>query len=188
MKSTPVAPEVVLLHGFTGPTEDIVAAVEVISAAAPFRHLKTPGGRPMSAAMTNCGALGWVSDRSGYRYDALDPLTDRPWPALPAAFAEAAASAAAEVGWPGFAPDACLVNRYALGAGVSLHQDRNERDFSQPIVTVSIGASCRFLLGGMTRSAPVQSFDLHDGDVMVWGGAARLVYHGVRPLRATALH
>lgn len=182
-----LAPDVWLLPGHAR-TAALRPAIDAITAESPFRHMEVAGGGRMAVAMTNCGALGWVSDRSGYRYDPLDPLTDRPWPALPPAFAELAANAATQVGWSGFAPDACLVNRYAQGAGVGLHQDRNERDFAQPIVTASIGASCRFLLGGLTRSAAVQAFDLHDGDVMVWGGAARLVYHGVRPIRASALH
>ena len=135
MKSTPVAPEVVLLHGFTGPTEDIVAAVESISAAASFRHLKTPSSKPMSAAMTNCGALGWVSDARGYRYEPCDPLTGKPWPAMPALLRDLAQRAAAAAGWPGFDPDACLVNRYVPGARMGAHRDADERDFTQPYVT-----------------------------------------------------
>ena len=181
MKSTPVAPEVVLLHGFTGPTEDIVAAVESISAAAPFRHLKTPGGRPMSAAMTNCGALGWVSDARGYRYESCDPLTGRPWPAMPALLHDLAQRAAAAAGWPGFDPDACLVNRYVPGARMGAHRDADERDFTQPIVSVTLGAAAMFFWYGARRAGTPLKVRLEPGDVLVWGGAARRGYHGVGP-------
>ena len=138
----------------------------------------------MAVAMTNCGEWGWVSDAQGYRYSAHDPLTGKPWPAMPDAWMDLAGTAAAAVGWPNFAPDACLINCYIEGAGMGLHQDKNERDLSQPIVSVSIGASCRFAIGGLQRNDPVKSVALHDGDVMVWGGDARLAYHGVRPLKA----
>jgi alkylated DNA repair protein (DNA oxidative demethylase) len=181
VKSTPVAPEVVLLHGFTGPTEDIVAAVEVISAAASFRHLKTPGGRPMSAAMTNCGALGWVSDARGYRYEPCDPLTGRPWPAMPALLRDLAQRAAAAAGWPGFDPDACLVNRYIPGARMGAHRDADECDFTQPIVSVTLGAAAMFFWYGARRAGTPLKVRLEPGDVLVWGGAARRGYHGVGP-------
>ena len=181
MKSTPVAPEVVLLHGFTGPTEDIVAAVESISAAASFRHLKTPGGRPMSAAMTNCGALGWVSDARGYRYESCDPLTGRLWPAMPALLRDLAQRAAAAAGWPGFDPDACLVNRYIPGARMGAHRDADERDFTQPIVSVTLCAAAMFFWYGARRAGTPLKVRLEPGDVLVWGGAARRGYHGVGP-------
>jgi alkylated DNA repair protein (DNA oxidative demethylase) len=183
----PLARDVWLLAGYVR-TVDLLPLIEALAAQSPFRHMEVASGARMSVALTNCGALGWVSDRKGYRYAPLDPLTGKAWPPLPAAFIALARAAAAATGWPDFAPDACLVNRYVEGAAVGLHQDRNERDFLQPIVSVSIGASCRFMLGGLTRSAPVKSLALHDGDVMVWGGSARLVYHGVRPIRADALH
>lgn len=176
-----MAPEVVLLHGFTGPTEDIVAAVESISAAAPFRHLKTPGGKPMSAAMTNCGALGWVSDARGYRYEPCDPLTGRPWPAMPEPFRELARRAAAVAGWPGFDPDACLVNRYVPGARMGAHRDADERDFSQPIVSVSLCAPAVFSWYGARRAGSPLRLRLEPGDVLVWGGEARRGYHAVGP-------
>jgi alkylated DNA repair protein (DNA oxidative demethylase) len=156
--------------------------IEAIAAQAPFRHMVVPGGQMMKVALTNCGDYGWTSDEKAYRYSATDPASGLPWPLLPAAFAQLGRSAAALCGFDGFAPDACLVNRYVAGAGVGLHQDRNEKDFSQPIVSVSIGASCKFILGGLYRSDATRSFELKDGDVMVWGGAARLVFHGVRPL------
>jgi alkylated DNA repair protein (DNA oxidative demethylase) len=144
----------------------------------------TPGGFTMSVAMTNCGAAGWVSDRRGYRYSPTDPLTGQPWPPLPPAFAALAARAAAAAGWDGFPPDACLVNDYAPGARLSLHQDRNERDLAQPIVSVSLGLSAVFRIGGATRDAPLRDVALDDGDVLVFGGPARLMFHGVKPLAA----
>ncbi|MBU6378789.1 MAG: alpha-ketoglutarate-dependent dioxygenase AlkB [Gammaproteobacteria bacterium] len=176
-----VAPEVVLLHGFAVPTEDYAAAAELISAAAPFRHLKTPGGRPMSAAMTNCGELGWVSDARGYRYEPCDPLTGLPWPAMPATLHELAQRAAAAAGWPGFDPDACLINRYVPGARMGAHRDADERDFSQPIVSVTLGAPAMFFWYGARRAGSPLRIRLEPGDVLVWGGAARRGYHGVGP-------
>jgi DNA oxidative demethylase len=168
-----LAPDVWLLHGFAlgRPLREGIAAV---SASAGFRHLVVPSGKPMAVAMTNCGPLGWTSSARGYRYLPHDPDTQQPWPAMPEAFSSLAREAAAAAGWPGFAPDACLVNRYAPGAGLGLHQDRDEHDLRAPIVSVSIGASCKFILGGMQRNSPVQSIALHDGDVMVWGGPLSL--------------
>src|SRR3989441_52300 len=151
---------------------------------APFRHMVTPGGYRMSVAMTNCGAAGWVTDRTGYRYDSHDPQTGRPWPAMPDVFADLAAQAAARAGFDGFAPDACLINRYEPGARLSLHQDKNERDFSAPIVSVSLGLPAVFLLGGLRRADTPGRVPLVHGDVVVWGGPARLRYHGVLPLEA----
>jgi alkylated DNA repair protein (DNA oxidative demethylase) len=177
-----IATDVWLLPGFAD-TARLLPLIERIATQSPFRHMQVPGGAAMAVAVTNCGELGWTSDAHGYAYRPQDPLTGQPWPALPEEFRALAASAAAVGGWPDFRPDACLVNRYAVGAGVGLHQDRNEADFAQPIVSVSLGASCRFMLGGLTRKDAVRSHELHDGDVMVWGGSARLVYHGVRPLR-----
>lgn len=173
----------VLLGGFAAQAADrLVAAIGEVAAQAPFRTMTTPGGRRMSVAMTNCGAAGWVSDRAGYRYSRTDPDSGQQWPAMPELFAELAADAAAAAGYPGFAPDACLVNRYEPGVQLSLHQDRNERDFSAPIVSVSLGLPAVFLFGGRARSDPARAFALHHGDVVVWGGASRLVYHGVRRL------
>jgi alkylated DNA repair protein (DNA oxidative demethylase) len=153
--------------------------------AAPPRHFVTPGGQPMSAAMTNCGPLGWTSDRDGYRYVATDPATGRPWPAMPPEFATLARSAAAAAGYAAFAPDACLVNRYAPGAGMTAHQDRDERDFDAPIVSVSLGLPARFFWHeGASRRAPSHSVLLASGDVVVFGGESRRMYHGVRRVRA----
>jgi DNA oxidative demethylase len=153
-----------------------------VAQAAPFRQLETRGGYTMSVAMTNCGRVGWVSDRTGYRYDPFDPETGVPWPAMPGVFLDAAARAAAEAGFPDYDPDACLINRYAAGAKLSLHQDRDEKDAWAPIVSVSLGLPAVFLWGGKRRSDPVRRLRLQSGDVVVWGGPARFVYHGVAPL------
>lgn len=179
----PLADGATLLRGFAKPeAESLMAAVERIAATAPFRHMITPGGFRMSVAMTNCGGAGWVTDRSGYRYDPLDPVTDRPWPAMPQAFVALAARAAAAGGYPGFAPDACLINRYEPAARLSLHQDKNERDFDSPIVSVSLGLPAVFLFGGARRADRPRRVRLDSGDVAVWGGPARLAFHGVAPL------
>lgn len=151
--------------------------------AAPFRYLVTPGGYTMSVAMTNCGRVGWVSDRTGYRYDALDPACGAPWPAMPAAFFDLAERAAAEGGFARYDPDACLINRYTAGAKLGLHQDRDEEDAWSPIVSVSLGLPAVFLWGGKRRGDRVRRLRLESGDVVVWGGPARFVYHGVAPLK-----
>jgi alkylated DNA repair protein (DNA oxidative demethylase) len=172
-----------LLRGFARPLEaDLIAALHDIAVQAPFRHMPTPGGHLMSVAMTNCGSLGWVTDRSGYRYDANDPETGKPWPAMPASFRELAAQASDRAGFGAFAPDACLINRYKPGARMSLHQDRDEDDFGAPIVSVSLGLPAIFLFGGLKRSDKPRRFRLEHGDVVVWGGPARLAFHGVAPL------
>jgi alkylated DNA repair protein (DNA oxidative demethylase) len=173
----------VLLRGFAKPFEaDLMAALRDIAAQAPFRHMVTPGGHQMSVAMTNCGSTGWVTDRAGYRYDASDPETGKPWPAIPLSFRELAQQAADRAGFRGFSPDACLINRYQPGARMSLHQDRDENDFSAPIVSVSLGLPAIFLFGGLKRSDRPRRFRLEHGDIAVWGGPARLVFHGVAPL------
>jgi alkylated DNA repair protein (DNA oxidative demethylase) len=174
----------VLLRGFAFDRADaLVGAVQEIVRAAPFRHMVTPGGFSMSVAMTNCGQAGWVTDRSGYRYDARDPETGQPWPAMPPVFGDLAMRAAEEAGFPGFNPESCLINRYEPGAGLSLHQDRNERDFGQPIVSVSLGLPAVFLFGGSKRADRPRRIPLQHGDVVVWGGPARLTFHGVAPLQ-----
>jgi DNA oxidative demethylase len=157
--------------------------LESVTARAAFRHMVTPGGYRMSVAMTNCGSLGWVTDRTGYRYDAVDPESRRNWPALPASFLQLAMEASARAGFDGFVPDSCLINRYEPGARLSLHQDRNERDFGQPIVSVSLGLPAVFLFGGLSRSDKPRRVELRHGDVVVWGGPDRLRYHGVMPLQ-----
>ena len=174
----------VLLRSFAAAEAPLlVEEVARIAQGAAFRHLVTPGGYTMSVAMTNCGRVGWVSDRTGYRYDPKDPQTGSPWPAMPAAFLDIAAHAAAEAGFAHYEPDACLINRYTAGAKLSLHQDRDEKDAWAPIVSVSLGLPAVFLWGGKRRSDPVRRLPLESGDIAVWGGPARFVYHGVAPLR-----
>lgn len=180
-----IAPGVVLLHhAATAFAGELVRAIAAIAQQAPFRHLSTAGGFRMSVATTNCGALGWTSDRRGYRYERCDPDSGRPWPAMPAIFRTLAESAAADAGHAGFAPDACLINRYAPGAKMSLHQDRDERDFTAPIVSVSLGLPAQFLLGGEQRQDTARKIPLVHGDILVWGGPARMRFHGVLPLKA----
>jgi len=175
----------VLLGGFAAdPAPALVEEVGKIATAAPFRHLVTPGGYAMSVAMTNCGRVGWVSDRRGYRYDPVDPDTGAHWPAMPALFLDLARRAAAAAGFAEYHPDACLINRYAAGAKLGLHQDRDENDRWAPIVSVSLGLPAVFLWGGLRRSDPVRRLRVESGDVAVWGGPARFVYHGVAPLKA----
>ncbi len=178
-----LAPGAVLLGGFAKPFETpLIAAVRAVIERAPFRHLVTPGGHRMSVAMTNCGRVGWVSDSTGYRYDAIDPDSGQPWPPMPAVFAELALQAAAKADFRDFRPDACLVNRYEMGAKLSLHQDKDELDFNAPIVSVSLGLPATFLFGGLNRGDKTARYRLTHGDVVVWGGEARLAYHGVMPL------
>lgn len=178
-----LAPGAMLLRGFAREEgAALLQAIAEVTGQSPFRHLVTPGGRTMSVAMSNCGALGWVSDRSGYRYDALDPLSGQPWPAMPAILRKLAVHAAAQAGFAHFAPDACLVNRYEPGARLSLHQDRDEQDLSAPIVSVSLGLPAVFLFGSTSRNDKPQRHRLAHGDVVVWGGPSRLAFHGVAPL------
>jgi alkylated DNA repair protein (DNA oxidative demethylase) len=178
-----MAERAMLLRGFAKPAEaDLIAALRDIVMQAPVRHMHTPGGHQMSVAMTNCGGLGWVTDRSGYRYDAIDPESGRPWPEMPPLFRKLAREAADEVGFAGFSPDACLINRYQPGARMSLHQDKDEGDFGAPIVSVSLGLPAIFLFGGSKRSDKPRRFRLEHGDIAVWGGPARLAFHGVAPL------
>lgn len=178
-----IAPGAMLLRGFALVVDEaLLQAVEEVVATAPLRHLVTPGGYTMSVAMSNCGALGWVSDRSGYRYDAKDPLSGKPWPPMPTCFAELALRAAAEAGFENFRPDACLINRYEPGARLSLHQDKDEGNMDAPIVSVSLGLPAVFLFGGLNRNDRPARYRLVHGDVAVWGGSSRLAYHGVAPL------
>jgi DNA oxidative demethylase len=173
-----------LLRGFADSEAPLLLKeVTRIAQAAAFRHLIVPGGHTMSVAMTNCGRVGWVSDRTGYRYDPFDPDTGAPWPAMPASFLDLARRAATEAGFPNYDPDACLINRYVAGAKLSLHQDRDEKDAWAPIVSVSLGLPATFLWGGKRRSDPVRRLRLESGAVVVWGGPARFVYHGVAPLK-----
>lgn len=177
-----IAPGAMILRGLAGDPA-MVAAVGAIAAAAPFRHMLTPGGRQIGVEMTNCGPLGWVSDRRGYRYEPRDPMTDEPWPAMPAEFLDLARRAAARAGFADFTPDACLVNRYRPGVKMGLHQDRDEAEMTAPIVSVSLGLPATFQFGGPARGDPVGRHRLEHGDVVVWGGPARLNWHGILTLR-----
>ena len=173
----------VLLRGFAlAEQERWIAAVQSVAAQAAFRSMQVPGGKFMSVAITNCGDWGWTSDLTGYRYSSVDPLTQQPWPAIPAFLQTQAQEAAALAGYPGFAPDTCLINRYQVGARMGLHRDHDETDFAAPIVSVSLGLPCTFLWGGITRQQRPRHLLLSHGDVLVWGGPSRLVYHGVQPL------
>ena len=179
----PLAEGAVLLRGFAARDQRaLIQEVEKIAAAAPFRHMITPGGQKMSVAMTNCGPLGWVSDRKGYRYDSVDPASGAPWPGMPSTFLRLARNAAQEAQLEKFEPDACLINRYEPGTRLSLHQDRDETDFGAPIVSVSLGLPAVFLFGGLTRSERPRRIRVESGDVAVWGGPARLSFHGIAPL------
>jgi DNA oxidative demethylase len=181
-KFVTLGPGIGLLRGFAD-SRQLMPLVERVSAESPFRHLVTPGGQTMSVAMTNCGPLGWVSDRSGYRYSSRDPLTGRDWPTMPAEFLRLALEAATRVGFPDFVPDACLVNRYSPGSRLTAHRDADEQNFAQPIVSVSLGLPASFAFYGLTRGGKGRSVALCDGDVLVWGGPSRLVYHAVRPVK-----
>lgn len=175
-----------LLPSFIDNTAPLLAQIDLIATQAVFRHMQVGGGKRMSVAMTNCGPWGWTSSSLGYQYTPTDSLTDRPWPAMPDSFMALAHAAAAAAGFENFEPDACLINRYACGASLGIHQDRDEQDLGQPIVSVSIGAAATFQLGGLKRSEPLRSLPLHDGDVLVWGGPSRLRFHGVKALKPTA--
>ncbi len=179
-----LGPGAVLLRGFALDREaEILSALDAAVAAAPFRHMVTPGGQTMSVAMTNCGALGWITDRRGYRYEPCDPVSGQPWAPMPDVFRDLAAHAAAAAGYMGFVPNACLINLYEPGARLTLHQDRNEGDFGAPIVSVSLGLPAKFLFGGLKRTDKALRTMLEHGDVAVWGGPSRLAFHGVDTLK-----
>ncbi|MFW6049924.1 MAG: DNA oxidative demethylase AlkB [Myxococcota bacterium] len=178
-----IVPGATVIRGFArAEAEALLRAVHGVATQAPFRHMITPGGHRMSVAMTNAGAAGWVSDRRGYRYQRTDPESGEPWPPMPAIFMDVARRAAARAGFEAFTPDACLVNRYEPGTKLSLHQDRNEHDLGHPVVSVSLGLPAIFLFGGDRRSDRPRRIRLAHGDVVVWGGPARLAFHGVAPL------
>jgi len=174
----------VLLHGFATSFEsELIPALREIVAQAPLRRMFTPGGHQMSVAMTNCGSAGWVPDHTGYRYDGIDPNSGQPWPVMPPVLRRLADQAATAGGFDGFAPDACLINRYVPGARMSLHQDKDEQDLDAPIVSVSLGLPAIFQFGGPKRRDPVRKFSVRHGDVVVWGGESRLAYHGIAELK-----
>lgn len=173
-----------VLRGFAlSVAEALLAEVRNVESISPLRHMETPGGFKMSVATTNCGTLGWISDRRGYKYAAIDPITHNPWPSMPDVFLTLATSAAREAGFNSFVPNACLINQYIPGTKLSLHQDKDERDFSQPIVSVSLGVPATFQFGGFERTAAKSKVPLFHGDVVVWGGVDRLRYHGILPLK-----
>lgn len=175
-----------VLRGFaSADTPQLLVALQEVLQQAPLRHMSTPGGHSMSVATTNCGPLGWITDQRGYRYSGVDPQSQAPWPDMPEVFDRLAQTAAATAGFADFYPDACLINCYAPGAKMSLHQDRNERDRLAPIVSVSLGMPAVFLFGGHTRSDPTQRHALFHGDVAVWGGVDRLRFHGVVPVKSS---
>ena len=179
----PLAQGAMLIRGLAASyAQRLWADLQCVLDAAPPRHMATPGGFRMSVAMSNCGTIGWVSDTGGYRYDAIDPDSGRPWPPLPASFLESARRAGDEAGYHDFAPDACLISRYEPGARLTLHQDRDEEDFDQPIVSISLGLPAVFLFGGLKRSVRAVRVPVAHGDAVVWGGTARLRYHGVATL------
>jgi len=176
----PLTEGAVILRGFAVPEADALPELLApLLQTSPLRHMLTPGGARMSVAMSNCGPLGWISDRHGYRYVGLDPQSGRPWPPMPERLAQLARRAAAAGGFEGFEPDACLINHYVPGTRLSLHQDRNEQDLRAPVVSLSAGLPARFLFGGLRRGDPVRRTLLSHGDVVVWGAAARLAFHGV---------
>ena len=182
--SSQFAPGAIILRDHaTDHALTFLSLIDEIIQRSPLRRVVTPSGKSMSVEMTNCGAFGWVSDRRGYRYAEIDPVTGTPWPAMPQSFVDFAKLAANEAGYPRFLPDVCLINRYAPGSSMGLHQDRDERDFLQPIVSVSLGLSIRFRMGGTRRGGKTASTVLHHGDVVVFGGSSRLAFHGVAVLR-----
>ena len=183
--STRLVPGAILLHRYAVPVDTgVMSDLRVIVDAAPFRNMMTPGGYTMSVAMTTAGSVGWVTDRRGYRYSDVDPESGAPWPLMPESFRTLAVRAAREAGFADFTPDSCLINRYEAGAKMSLHQDKDEADFSAPIVSVSLGLPATFLFGGAKRADPTLKVRLEHGDVVVWGGPARLFFHGVSPVKS----
>jgi len=173
-----------LLRGFALETQDLLlSALSDIVAISPFRHMVTRGSHVMSVAMTNCGKAGWVSDHHGYRYETIDPEKGQPWPLMPDIFMSLARSAADRAGYLDFCPDMCLINRYQPGSKLSLHQDKDESDFTQPIVSVSLGLPAIFQFGGLRRRDEIKKYPLYHGDVVVWGGASRLCHHGILMLK-----
>jgi alkylated DNA repair protein (DNA oxidative demethylase) len=180
----PLADGAFLLRAFALPDAPaILEHLREIAIEAPPRHMVTPGGHSMSVAMTNCGDAGWTTDRRGYRYSKVDPETNRPWPPMPPLFSQLAASAAQAAGYLNFHPDSCLINYYEPTAKMSLHQDKDEHDFTQPIVSVSLGLPATFLFGGPERSSQARKIRLEHGDIVVFGGNSRKFYHGIAPLK-----
>ncbi|OAT24739.1 alkylated DNA repair protein [Buttiauxella ferragutiae ATCC 51602] len=180
----PLAEGAVILRRFAcADAQLLIAQISALAAVSPFRQMVTPGGYTMSVAMTNCGGVGWTTDAHGYLYSPIDPLTSQPWPEMPKVFRQLSDAASKAAGYHDFAPDACLINRYAPGAKLSLHQDKDELNLQQPIVSVSLGLPAVFQFGGLKRNDPLTRVMLEHGDVVVWGGPSRLFYHGILPLK-----
>lgn len=183
--SEQILPQALLLRGFALDDEaELLTALATLLSLSPLRKMYTPSGLPMSVTTTSCGNAGWVSDARGYRYSKYDSQSQQTWPAMPTIFSTLATHAAQVAGFENFSPDSCLINCYKIGAKMSLHQDKNEKDFSQPIVSVSLGLPATFLLGGLVREDKTIRVPLTHGDVLVWGGAARLFFHGILPVKA----
>ncbi|MGP3592425.1 DNA oxidative demethylase AlkB [Vagococcus sp. WN89Y] len=181
----PLAPGAVVLRRFAlAQVSALMQGIAQVASQSPQRHMVTPGGYTMSVAMTNCGSLGWTTNQQGYLYSPIDPQTQRPWPAMPEAFSALCRQASVAAGYPDFRPDACLINRYAPGAKLSLHQDKDEPDLRAPIVSVSLGLPAIFQFGGLKRNDPLKRLMLEHGDIVVWGGPSRLFYHGIAPLKS----
>ena len=181
---TELAPGAVLLRGAVGADDErLLAEIDRLAAISPFRSVVTPSGKPMSVEITSCGEVGWVSDRRGYRYETIDPATGNPWPPMPDVLREFASRAAAMAGYEKYLPDTCLINKYSVGSKMGMHQDRDEQDFSRPIVSVSLGLPINFKFGGLSRTGETVKVQLVHGDVVVFGGPARLAFHGVGTLR-----
>ena len=179
-----ISDQAFVLRGFALPAiKELLTAIDSVLLQSPLRQMQTPGGFTMSARLSSCGDLGWTTDRDGYRYSPVDPLNACPWPDMPGVFLALAEAAANTAGFEGFVPDACLINAYAPGARMSLHQDKNERSYTAPIVSISLGLPAIFQFGGFERSAPAQRISLFHGDIMVWGGVDRLRFHGVMPIK-----
>lgn len=184
-----IGPDAWLLKGFANSqAEALLQLINQIEQQAAFRNQVTPGGHTMASQQTSCGSYGWITDRRGYRYSTEDPLTAQPWPNMPALFHELATQAATSVGFEHFDPQSCLINRYQTGAGMGLHQDKDEQDLTAPIVSVTLGAPITFLFGGPQRSDKPSRWLLEHGDVVVWGGISRLYFHGVAQLGKRASH
>ena len=168
-----------ILRSFTS-LASLIDEVKSVVQRAPLRYMQTPGGKKLNISMTNCGEYGWISESSGYRYTKHDPTSGQKWPNMPESFQLLAMQAARKCDFNGFKPNACLINHYKLGRNLTAHQDKNEPDLSQPIVSVSLGMSARFQIYGDSRNNKPLEIELYDGDVMVWGRSARLIYHGVK--------
>ena len=175
---------VVLRQYLVNRSDELAEAIKTIEAKAPFRHMKTAGGFTMSAAITGCGDYGWISDRQGYRYSKVDPVTAQPWPEMPEVLKTIGKECARKAGYSDYNPDACLINRYSPGAKMSLHQDKDERDFTAPIVSISLGVPATFLFGGQQRADKTIKVPVMHGDVVVWGGTSRLFFHGVSTIKS----